>query len=115
MKSVGEWASKVEIRTSKKLQAAGEACMAVFWPTPRFKGKTFTVPCPQQRDLNFCICITPIAEVLLEFSYVFVLFFTRFYSSFRNKHTETLDITNMHVLGKNKEEEKKNGTMSIYS
>ena len=47
--------------------------------------------------------------------YVFVLFFTRFYSSFRNKHTETLDITNMHVLGKNKEEEKKNSTMSIYS
>jgi len=25
----------------------------------------------------------------------------------RNKHIETLDITNMHVLGKNKREEKK--------
>ena len=25
----------------------------------------------------------------------------------RDKHTETLDITNMHVLGKNKQEEKR--------
>ena len=37
--SVGEWTSKVEIRTSKKFQAAGEACVAVFWPTPGLKGK----------------------------------------------------------------------------
>ena len=28
--SVGEWTSKVEIRTSKKFQAACEACVAVF-------------------------------------------------------------------------------------
>ena len=29
-KSVGEWTSKAEIRTSKKFQAAGEACVAVL-------------------------------------------------------------------------------------
>ena len=33
----------------------------------------------------------------------------------RDKHIETLDITNMHVLGKNKQEEKKKSKISICS
>ena len=122
---VGEWTSKIEIRTSKKFQAAGEACVAVFWPIPGFKGKTFTALCSQQRDLNFCICITPTAGVLLR-DFSCLSFLTCFYSSFctswsnaivmittlnmnRDKHIETLelDITNMPVLGKNKQEEKR--------
>ena len=49
------------ILTSERLQAAG---VAVFWPTPGFKGKTFTALCSQQRDLNFCICITATSGVL---------------------------------------------------
>ena len=35
----------------------------------------------------------------------------------RDKHIETLDVTNMHVLGKNKQEEKrkKSSKIAIYS
>ena len=33
----------------------------------------------------------------------------------RDKHIETLDITNMHVLGENKQEEKKRSKIAIYS
>ena len=33
----------------------------------------------------------------------------------RDKHIETLDITNIHVLGKNKQEEEKKSKIAIYS
>ena len=36
-----KWNGKVEIRTGKKFLAVGEAFMAMFWPTPSFKGRTF--------------------------------------------------------------------------
>ena len=36
-----EWTRKVEIRTRKKFLAVGKACVAIFWPAPGFKGRTF--------------------------------------------------------------------------
>ena len=35
------WTFKVEIMQRTKFVAVGEACMAIFWPTPGFKGRTF--------------------------------------------------------------------------
>ena len=40
-KKKGERTRKVESRTQKKFLAVGEACVATFWPTPGFKGRTF--------------------------------------------------------------------------
>ena len=37
----GEWAGKVQIRTSRTFLAAWAAYMAIFWPTQGFKGRTF--------------------------------------------------------------------------
>ena len=37
----GEWTGNVEIKTRKKFLAVGEACMAIFQPTPSFKRRTF--------------------------------------------------------------------------
>ena len=41
-----------------KLLAVGEACMAIFWPTPGFMGRTFD----SYGDLNFCISCIPLWE-----------------------------------------------------
>ena len=37
----GECTRKVEIRARKKFLVLGKTCMAIFWPTPGFTGKTF--------------------------------------------------------------------------
>ena len=36
-----EWTEKIQIWTRKKFLAEGEACMAIFWPTPGFKARDF--------------------------------------------------------------------------
>ena len=38
-KNAGEWTGRVKIR--KKSLAISIACMAIYWPTPGFKGRTF--------------------------------------------------------------------------
>ena len=38
-KHAGEWTGRVEI--NKKSLAVSIACMAIYWPTPGFKGRTF--------------------------------------------------------------------------
>ena len=38
-----EWTWKVEVETRKKCLAVGEACMAIFRPTPGSKGRTFGI------------------------------------------------------------------------
>ena len=38
-KNACEWTGRVEIR--KKFLAVSVACMAMYWPTPGFKGRTF--------------------------------------------------------------------------
>ena len=47
-KNEGEWTGKVEIRTRKKFLAVGEACVAIFWPTPGFSGDRLSDPSFQQ-------------------------------------------------------------------
>ena len=44
----------------KKSLAVGEACMAVGWPTPDFKGRTFDLWVLNRRVFNNCICCTPL-------------------------------------------------------
>ena len=44
-KNAGEWTGRVEIR--KKFLAVSIAYMAVYWPTPGFKGRTF--------NFKFCV------------------------------------------------------------
>ena len=39
-KNEGEWTGKFKTGTRKKFLAVGEACLAIFWPTPGFKGRT---------------------------------------------------------------------------
>ena len=36
-----QWTGKAKIRTRNKFLAVGEACVAIFWPTPGFNGRTF--------------------------------------------------------------------------
>ena len=52
---------KVEIMTQKKtFLAVGEASTAIFWPAPRFKGKTFVSSgFPTEEDLNFWLRAHP--------------------------------------------------------
>ena len=38
-KNAGEWTRRVEI--GKKFLAVSVACMAIYWPSPGFEGKTF--------------------------------------------------------------------------
>ena len=47
-KHEGQWTRKVEIRTRKKFLVVGEACMAIFRPTPGFKMENIC----QLRDLS---------------------------------------------------------------
>ena len=63
---------KVEIRSRKKFLAAGEACVATFWPTPyiltysRLKGGTFVSSgFLTEGDLHFGIICTPLLEEIV--------------------------------------------------
>ena len=40
-KNGGEWTRMVETRRMKKFLAVGKAYMAIVWPTPGFKGRTW--------------------------------------------------------------------------
>ena len=56
-----------EDRYEKEFTAVGEACMAIFWPTPGFKGEPLIVlGSHQQRDPNFCVRGTPLWMVLTQ-------------------------------------------------
>ena len=50
--NAGEWTGRAEIR--KKSLAVGIACMAIYWPTPGFKGRTFKLCVLIRWDFNFC-------------------------------------------------------------
>ena len=39
-----------------KILAVGEACMAIFWPTPVFRERTRRLWALNKRDHNFCVC-----------------------------------------------------------
>ena len=62
-----EWTRNVEIRN--KFPAVGEACMATFWPTPGFKGKTFdSSGLSTERDPNFCVRSPPLRDLVGDFN-----------------------------------------------
>ena len=48
-----------------KSLAVSVACMAIYWPTPGFKGRTFKLCVLTRRDFNFCICSSPLWEIKL--------------------------------------------------
>ena len=57
-KNAGEWTRRVEIR--KKSLAVCIACMALYWPTPGFKGRTFKLCILTRWDFNFSIRSSPV-------------------------------------------------------
>ena len=48
----------VEIR--KKSLAVSVACMAIYWPTPGLKGRTFKLCVLTRWDFNFCVRSSPL-------------------------------------------------------
>ena len=48
---------KVEIR--KKFMAVSTACMAIYWPSPGFRGRTFKLCVLSRRDFKFCVRSSP--------------------------------------------------------
>ena len=57
-KNAGEWNGRVEIK--KKFLAVSVACMAIYWPTPGFKGRTFKLCVFARWDFNFCVSSSPL-------------------------------------------------------
>ena len=57
-KNAGEWTGRVEIR--KKSLAVSVACLAIYWPTPGFKGRTFKLCVLTRWDFNFCVRSSPL-------------------------------------------------------
>ena len=57
-KNAGEWTGSVEIR--KKSLAVSVACMAIYWPTPGLKGRTFKLCVLTRSDFNFCVRSSPL-------------------------------------------------------
>ena len=44
----------------KKSPTVSVACMAIYWPTPGFKGRTFKLCVLNRWDFNFCIHSSPL-------------------------------------------------------
>ena len=44
----------------KKSLAVSVACMAIYWPTPGFKGRTFKLCVLTRWDFNFCVRSSPL-------------------------------------------------------
>ena len=47
----------------KKSLAVSIACMAIYWPTSGFKGRTFKLCVLTRWDFNFCVCSSPLRGV----------------------------------------------------
>ena len=58
-KNAGEWTNWVEI-TMKKSLAVSVACMAIYWPTPGFNGRTFKLCVLSRWDFNFFVRSSPL-------------------------------------------------------
>ena len=58
-KNAGKWTRRVEIAGKKSL-AISEACIAIYWLTPGFKGRTFKLCVLITRDFNFCVRSSPL-------------------------------------------------------
>ena len=47
----------------KKSLAVSVACMAIYWPTPGFKGRTFKLCVLTRWDFNFCVRSSPLRVI----------------------------------------------------
>ena len=52
--NAGEWTGRVELAKEETL-AVSVACVAVYWPTRGFKGRTFQLCVLIRWDFNFCV------------------------------------------------------------
>ena len=59
-KNVGEWTGSVEISKEEKSLAVSVPCIAIYWPTPGFKGRTFKLCVLARWDFNFCVRSSPL-------------------------------------------------------
>ena len=60
-KNAGEWTERVEI-SKEEIPGSMWACMAVYWPTPGFKGRTYKFCVLNKLDFNFCVRSSPLRE-----------------------------------------------------
>ena len=58
-KKAGEWTGRVEI-SREEILAVSVACMAIYWPTLGFKGRTFKLRVLTRWDFNFCVRSSPL-------------------------------------------------------
>ena len=60
LKNAGEWTGRVKI---SKEEIPGLACMAIYWPTPGFKGRVFELCVLNRLDFNFSVRSSPLREL----------------------------------------------------
>ena len=60
-----EWTGRLEISSWKKSLADGEACMAIFWPAPGFKERTFKRWVFKRWIFTFCVGSTRLGDIVL--------------------------------------------------
>ena len=65
-KNEGEWTRNVQISSRKKSLAVGEACVAIFWPVPGFKGTTFEFGVLNRWVFNICVWSAALQWLILE-------------------------------------------------
>ena len=51
-----------QVLEKMKSLAVTVACMAIYWPTPGFKGRTFKLCVLTRLDFNFCVRSSPLQE-----------------------------------------------------
>ena len=57
--NAGEWTARIEI-SKEKIPAVIVACMALYWPTPGFKGRTFQLCVLTRWDFDFYVRSSPL-------------------------------------------------------
>ena len=57
--NASEWTGRVE-RSKEEIPGSKRSIMAIYWPTPGFKGRTFKLFVPTRWDFNFCIRSYPL-------------------------------------------------------
>ena len=58
-KNAGGWTGRTEVSSRKKSPAVGEACTAIFRPTPGIKGRTFKLWVLNIWVFHFCVHSAP--------------------------------------------------------
>ena len=58
-KNAGEWTGRVEI-SKEDFLAVSVACMAIYLPSPGYKGRTFKLCFLNRWNFNFCVRSSPL-------------------------------------------------------